>query len=161
LVRHLIANFAVISNIDFEVLEDKVSLLFLSLLFLFEWFLGSIGHLAEKIYIQALKVKQSVRILGKEHPDMIRAMSDLANNQGMLEKAVSMKKEVLEKRRRILREKHPHTVLAMRVLTVLNYMISQVQGENPNQSEFRIESLDAPLLFVPTASHSRPPFLAS
>jgi Tetratricopeptide repeat len=47
---------------------------------------------------------------------MIRVMNSLAtslHDQGELGKAVSMNREVLEKRKRILSDKHPSTITAM------------------------------------------------
>jgi hypothetical protein len=47
------------------------------------------------------------RNLGEKHPDTIVVMGNLAcllRNQGELDEAVSMQREVLEKRRRILGE---------------------------------------------------------
>jgi tetratricopeptide (TPR) repeat protein len=61
-------------------------------------------------------LKKRRRILGEEHPDTISAMNNLANtlgDQGQLNEAATMLKEVLEKMRRILGEEHPDTISAM------------------------------------------------
>jgi hypothetical protein len=57
--------------------------------------------------------------LGKKHLARMMAMGDLANTlgkQGQLDKVAKMRKEVLEKRRRILGEEHPATVSAIQNL---------------------------------------------
>lgn len=49
---------------------------------------------------------------GDEHSNTIRTMNNLANTlrgQDLLDEAASMKREALEKRRRILGKEHPDT----------------------------------------------------
>ncbi len=61
------------------------------------------------------------RILGHEHPDTIRAMSNLAHtlsDQGKRHAAVAIQQEVLEKRHRILGHEHPDTITAMSNLAI-------------------------------------------
>ena len=56
------------------------------------------------------------RLCGEEHPDTVRAMSDLANSYGdlgKLDEAASMRREVLEMRRKPLGDEHPDTIRAM------------------------------------------------
>lgn len=59
------------------------------------------------------------------HPSTISAMNNLANtlrDQGQLEGAAAMKKEVLEKRRCILGKEHPKIILATKSLAILTSM---------------------------------------
>ncbi|KAF2844240.1 hypothetical protein T440DRAFT_473548 [Plenodomus tracheiphilus IPT5] len=61
------------------------------------------------------------RLLGVDDPDTITAMSNLAvtlGQQGCLEEAALMQKEVLVKRQLILGEDHPDTISAMNNLAV-------------------------------------------
>ena len=60
-------------------------------------------------------LRETKRSLGPEHPstlDIISNLSTLRNDQGRIEEARSMMRQVLEKRRRILGDEHPDTVLA-------------------------------------------------
>ena len=55
-------------------------------------------------------------ILGDEHPDAISAMYNLAvtlGNEGKLEEAARILRELLEKMKQILGHKHPSTILVM------------------------------------------------
>jgi hypothetical protein len=62
------------------------------------------------------------RILGGEHPDTITAMSNFAvtlRDQGKLDEAASMMREVLEKRQRILGDEHSYTTRAAECLCLI------------------------------------------
>jgi tetratricopeptide (TPR) repeat protein len=72
---------------------------------------------AEKFQVQVLE--SSKEVLGKEHPEAIRAMINLADSwyrQKNYAKAKEMQIEVLEMCLRILTETHPETRLARRTL---------------------------------------------
>ncbi|KAF2690213.1 hypothetical protein K458DRAFT_383343 [Lentithecium fluviatile CBS 122367] len=65
-------------------------------------------HSAESAYRKVLERNES--ILGKEHPDTLASMNNVAvtlNDQGKHSDAEKMKKEVLEKRKRILGDEQP------------------------------------------------------
>jgi hypothetical protein len=56
------------------------------------------------------------QILGEEHPDTISAISNLAStlrDQGQLDEAATIIKEVLEKMRQILSKEHLSTISAI------------------------------------------------
>jgi len=99
------ANLAIISNIDREM--DASDKPILDILESIGNFLDEAGRFAEVFAFRAFPLNQMNRLHGEEDLDTICAMASLATalwNQGKLEKAASMEKEVLEKRRRILVE---------------------------------------------------------
>jgi hypothetical protein len=56
------------------------------------------------------------RFLGKDHPDTLTSMNDLAmtyRSQGNMTEAAELLKELLEKRKRILGKEHPDTLASM------------------------------------------------
>jgi tetratricopeptide (TPR) repeat protein len=82
----------------------------------FSSFISDIRRRNEAVAMRREVLDKRQRILGDEHPDTIRAMSNLANtfrSQGQLKEAAAMRKEVLEKRRRILGDEYPDTITAM------------------------------------------------
>ena len=59
--------------------------------------------------------------LGSDNLPTIGTMSDIANtlrDQGKVEEAAAMQREVLEKRQRILGHEHPYTIQAMDNLAI-------------------------------------------
>jgi Tetratricopeptide repeat len=63
-------------------------------------------------------LEKSRGTLGKEHPNTLTAMHNLAwtyQTQGRSTDAAKIQEEVLEKRRRILGEEYPHTLFAMHI----------------------------------------------
>ncbi|EXL39944.1 hypothetical protein FOCG_17446 [Fusarium oxysporum f. sp. radicis-lycopersici 26381] len=80
-----------------------------------------LGKLDEAALMKREVLEKSQRILGDEHPDTIKAMSNLAltlNDQGKLDEAAMRMREVLEKMQRILGDGHPHTISAMNNLAL-------------------------------------------
>ena len=74
--------------------------------FVFDW--------TESLGIQVLYARN--RILGVEHPDIIRAMANLAatnRNLGKYTEAEKLEMQVLDARIRILGVEHPGTIRAM------------------------------------------------
>ena len=73
--------------------------------------------------IQQCLLELSRDTCGLEHPDTISAMSNLASilgDQGKLDEAANMKKDVLEKRTRILGAEHHRTTFAAKSLNALS-----------------------------------------
>jgi tetratricopeptide (TPR) repeat protein len=69
---------------------------------------------AEKLYDEALAGMS--RVLGKEHPDTLSTMKDVAEmdtREGRLDEADRLLDAVLKGRRRVLGENHPDTAAAM------------------------------------------------
>ncbi|KAB8356491.1 hypothetical protein FH972_024074 [Carpinus fangiana] len=65
------------------------------------------------------------RIFVPEHPDTIKAMSNLAISLcyiGKIDEALSMQQHVLEKSQRILGLEHPDTIAAMNNLEIMRNM---------------------------------------
>jgi Tetratricopeptide repeat len=63
---------------------------------------------AEEIHRQTLKLRE--RVLGKEHPDTLTSMNNLAlmlNDQSKDEQAEEMHRRTLELRERVLGKEHP------------------------------------------------------
>lgn len=82
----------------------------------FGYFLFRIGRWNDAMLAQKEVFKGRKRTLGNEHPDTIKAMSNLAytlGNQGQLVKAVGMQREVLKKSQQSLGDEHPDTISAM------------------------------------------------
>jgi hypothetical protein len=74
------------------------------------------GDLAGARQLEERALEARGRLLGKEHPDTLTAMSDLARRlqmQGDLAEARQLQKQVLDARGRLLGEEHPDTLKAM------------------------------------------------
>lgn len=79
-------------------------------------FLTKIKRLVEGYVIKSYALNERRRIVREEHHKTISAMSNLATTlgeQGHLEEAAKMLKEVLEKRKRILGDEHLSTISAI------------------------------------------------
>ncbi|KAN0083436.1 hypothetical protein V8E54_002524 [Elaphomyces granulatus] len=98
--------------------------------------LRSLGKKDEAATMESEVLKGRRNILGDEHPDTIAAMNNLATTlqslatstlattlfkQGKLDEAVTMEKEVVEKRKRILGEEHSDTIAATSSLATTLY----------------------------------------
>ncbi|KAH7117464.1 hypothetical protein EDB81DRAFT_733687, partial [Dactylonectria macrodidyma] len=82
----------------------------------FGYFLFRIGRCNDAMLAQREVLKDRIRTLGNEHPDTIKAMSNLANtlaDQGQLHEATSMQREVLQKSQQSLGTEHPDTISVM------------------------------------------------
>jgi len=61
-------------------------------------------------------------ILGKQHPDTLRAMANLAGtywNQDKLDDAMKLQETVLESTKRILGDQHPDSLTATAIFTFM------------------------------------------
>ena len=79
-------------------------------------FLLKDGKLKDAERLQSRGVSVRLEILGKEHPDTLTSMNNLAltySNQGKLQEAADLQEKVLEARRRRLGEEHPDTLTSM------------------------------------------------
>ena len=69
---------------------------------------------AEELYVQVMET--SSRVLGKEHPDTLISMANLAStyrNQGRWKEAEELGVQVMETRKRVLGKEHPDTLTSM------------------------------------------------
>ncbi|KAJ6535347.1 hypothetical protein DFH09DRAFT_1324968 [Mycena vulgaris] len=83
-------------------------------------------------------VERQGMILGKEHPDTLSAMNDLAitySNLGRLQEAEEFQVEVLEKQRKILGREHPYTLSAMNNLANTYAELGRLQEAEELQVE--------------------------
>ncbi|KAJ6580477.1 hypothetical protein DFH09DRAFT_294754 [Mycena vulgaris] len=79
--------------------------------------------------------------LGREHPDTLSAMNNLANTYdglGRSQEAKELRVEVLEKRRKILGGEHPDTLSAMNNLANTYYRL----GQSQEAEELQVEVLE-------------------
>lgn len=77
---------------------------------------GSRGEYKEAEEQLSEVVKQRIMLLGKEHPDTLRSMSQLAltyHNQGRWKEAEELEVKVLEITQKILGKEHPNTLMSM------------------------------------------------
>src|SRR5436190_12243460 len=61
-------------------------------------------------------METSLRVLGKEHPDTLTSMNNLAStfwNQGQWKEAEELEVQVMETRKRVLGKEHPDTLTSM------------------------------------------------
>jgi hypothetical protein len=75
---------------------------------------------AEPLEAQALEARR--RVLGAEHPDTLKSISNLAliyQDQGRLEEAELLRVQELETRKRLLGAEHPGTLTSMNNLALL------------------------------------------
>ena len=87
---------------------------------------------AEQIARQALQLME--KVLGKEHPDTLRSMNNLAlilNNQGKYEEAEQIHQQALQFRERVLGKEHPNTLTSMNNLA--NVLRSQGKYKEAEQ----------------------------
>jgi len=67
-------------------------------------------------------MEMSSSVLGKEYPDMLTSMANLAStfwNQGWWKEAEELEVQVMETSLRVLREDHPGTLIDMGNLAVM------------------------------------------
>ena len=91
---------------------------------------------ARKLQEQALEVRG--RLLGKEHPDTLTAMNDLAqalNAQGELAGARQLQEQVLEASARLLGKEHPDTLRAILNLAGTLYGQGELAGARQLQEQ--------------------------
>jgi Flp pilus assembly protein TadD len=100
------------------------------------------GDLAGARKLQEQVLEAWVRLLGKEHPDTLRAMNNLAGTlyaQGDLAGARKLEEQVLEARGRLLGKEHPDTLTAMnnlaQTLKAEKDLARTVQAENAPSSQ--------------------------
>ena len=119
LMPHLRENFNSIRRLQTETESECIRLL--DKLEYIGGFTAEIGSWHEAAAIKREVLEKRQRILGDEHLDTIKAMSNLANtlrDQGKLEEAAAMVRKVLEKTQRILGDEHPNTIEAMSNLAI-------------------------------------------
>jgi Tetratricopeptide repeat len=121
-------------------------------------FLSGARRLTEACAVETFHLTQMAKIHGREHPDTILAMHNLAvtlGDQGQLDEAAKIEKEVLEKRRRILGDEHPDTISAMHNLT--NTLGSQEQLDEAAKMKRRCWRREGALLAktIPTLSRRK------
>ncbi len=64
-------------------------------------------------------METSSRVLGREHPDTLKSMGNLAatyRNQGRWDEAIQVMSEVVQHRRKKIGFDHPHTIQSIRTL---------------------------------------------
>jgi len=113
LVPHVMANFATVSKIHYSDSTKETALLLLDRS---GDFLTHVGRWTDSYSIRNFVYSEMCVLRGDDYLGTISTMSSLAStlhNQGKLEEAAAMSKEVLEKMKRILSEEHPNTILAM------------------------------------------------
>jgi len=113
LVPHVMANFATVSKIHYSDSTKETALLLLDRS---GDFLTHVGRWTDSYGIRNFVYSEMCVLRGDDYLGTISTMSGLAStlyNQGKLEEAAAMSKEVLEKMKRILSEEHPNTISAM------------------------------------------------
>ena len=123
LVPHLMASFNAISQLSNRTRYTELSNISPRALPSYSDFFDELGHWSHEAKIRQCLLEFSRVTFGLEHPNTISAMNNLANtlgHQGKLDEAADMKKEVLEKRTRILGVEHHHTTSAAKSLDVLS-----------------------------------------
>jgi len=86
-------------------------------------------------------LKIRIRLLGRDHPETLQTMNNLAityNDDNQWDKAVKLQKEVLEARIKSRGEGHPDTLLAMNNLA----MSYKNQGQLEKAVELQVRALD-------------------
>jgi hypothetical protein len=99
LIPHLMANFATVANARYGRPSPTGTTLYR--LEKIGAFISSVGKWVEACTIRKFLVHKLGELLGEEHPDTISVINNLAvtlRNQGQLDEAARMMKEVLEKR---------------------------------------------------------------
>jgi tetratricopeptide (TPR) repeat protein len=85
---------------------------------------------AEEMHRQALRLRETV--LGKEHPDTLTSMNNLASvlsNQGKYEQAEEMLRQALRLQEMVLGKEHPSTLVSKNNLAYNRKLQSQIQRE--------------------------------
>jgi tetratricopeptide (TPR) repeat protein len=138
LVQHVMANFATVSKIHYSDSTKETTLLLLARS---GDFLTHVGRWTDSYSIRKFVYSEMCVLRGDDYPGTISTMSGLAwtlHDQGKLEEAAAMKKEVLEKGSRILGEEHLNTISAMSNLAItLGY-----QGKLEEAAVMRREVLE-------------------
>ena len=109
LIPHLMSNFMIllasIEGLEFdEVVLDHFRAI--------AGFIDSAGLWSDAILVERAIFERVRRVHGMEHVDAITAMNNLANTlgeMGEMQAAVTMQREVLDKRKQILGDEHPDT----------------------------------------------------
>ncbi|KAJ7904907.1 hypothetical protein B0H13DRAFT_1881496 [Mycena leptocephala] len=115
-------------HIDSLLTEAKRTELTYQLTFGLIYYLG--GHPAEAQQLLSTYARKAIQQLGKEHPDTLSAMANLAGSYkalGQLNKAAELEAMVLEKRKLLLGEEHPDTLSAMANLAVSYRKLGQLK----------------------------------
>jgi tetratricopeptide (TPR) repeat protein len=119
LVPHVMGSFAALTGVHdkmdraTEDVIDKVAGV--------GGFMTGLGRWPETRIVEEYVLQARCGLLGEEHPDTISAMGKLASTlrqQGQLDEAARMQKEVLGKMKRIFGKEHPDTILAMYSLAI-------------------------------------------
>ena len=119
LVPHLMTNFAIISNINTAPAIDDESLNSVAVV---GNFLNGLGRWLDEYEIRAFHFGKLCERAGKEHPDTLGSMSNLAivlRRLGKDEQAEEMLRQVLRVRETVLGKEHPDTLGGMSNLAMV------------------------------------------
>lgn len=114
LVPHVMANFAI--YVERADLTSKITRDRLDLISRIEGFLYTIGRWSEAFEVQAFHLRKTEETFGKEHPNTLTSMSNLASVlrfQGKYDEAEGIHRQVLALRESVLGKEHPSTLKSM------------------------------------------------
>ena len=114
LVPHVMASFNMFSLL--HDLLDEFAIGRLTMIDAIEGFLFRIGRWSEAYKMRAFHFRETEKMLGKEHPDTLASMNDLAevlSSQGNYEEAGQIHRQALALREKVLDKEHPLTLTSM------------------------------------------------
>jgi len=120
LVPHVMASFGTFSPLH-ESLDDLAMDQFIMIDGIGD-FLSRIGRWSEAYEFRVFHLRKIGKMLGKEHPDTLGSMNDLAvvlHKQGKFDKAEKMHRQVLMVRETTQGKNHPDTLTSMNNLAVV------------------------------------------
>ena len=114
LVPHIMASFNIFSLL--HKLLDELTVGRLAMIDRIVGFLFKIGRWPEAYIIQMFHFRKAEKILGKEHPDTLKSMNNLAevlSSQGNYEEAERIHRQALALRETVLGKEHPSTLASI------------------------------------------------
>ena len=120
LVPHVIASFSMFSPLHKSL--DELAMRRLAMIDKMEGFLFRIGRWSEAYKMRMFHFRKIEKVLGKEHPDTLGSMNNLASvlsSQGKYKEAEEIHGQALALRETVLGKEHPDTLGSMNNLALV------------------------------------------
>ena len=142
LVPHVMANFAVISDITISSMTTDKELL--NSVEAVGGFLCGLGRWSDEYEVRIFHFRKMCESAGKEHPDTLTSMNNLAtvlSSQGKYEEAEEMHRQELRLSETVLGKRHPATLTSMNNLAT----VLRDQGKYEEAEEMHRQALETVL----------------